>query len=130
MLWRKQSLLMFSWFYSIGLKPFVALLREFAHSYSLVMPEWVYFSLPNALWAFGGILLFYSIWKDACSERMFWVLLFSMTAVGSEIGQLVGIVPGTYDTTDISLMLIFIPLAITIGNKNHAIKEVSDAKGL
>jgi hypothetical protein len=109
---------MFSWFHSMGLKPFVALLREFADSYSLVIPRWVYFSLPNALWLFGGIQLFYSIWEDACLERLFWVLLFSTTAVGSEIGQSLGIVPGTYDITDMALMAIFIPLAIAIGEKN------------
>ena len=128
-LWRKQSLLMFSWFDAIGLKSIIASLRDIAGSCSPAIPEWLYLSLPNALWAFGGILLFYSIWKDSFAERMFWVLLFSTIAVGSEIGQLIGIVPGTYDTVDMELMLIFILLAIFIGS-DDSVKGVSDAEGL
>ncbi|MFH1006374.1 MAG: hypothetical protein V1800_02570 [Candidatus Latescibacterota bacterium] len=127
-LWRKQTLLMFSWFDSMGLNSTIALLRDSASACSSVIPEWLCFSLPNALWAFGGILLFSSIWKHFFAERLFWVLIFSITAIGSEIGQLVGIVPGTYDTNDIALMLIFIFLAILISN-TRAMKEVNDAEG-
>jgi len=63
-------------------------------------------------------------------ERIFWVLLFSIVAVGSEFGQLIGIVPGTYDSADMALMLISIPLAIFIGNNNQVLKEAIDAKNL
>ena len=57
-LWRKQTLLMFSWFDAMSLGIPIAILRDSASAYSSIMPRWFYFSLPNALWAFGGILLF------------------------------------------------------------------------
>ena len=62
-------------------------------------------------------------------EKYLWVFIFSVIAVGSEFGQLIGIVPGTYDNNDVVLMLIFIFLAITM-NIYQFSKEAKNAKNI
>lgn len=126
-LWREQTLLMFKWFDSLGLTPAIILIRSLAVAYLSILPNWLCYSLPNALWFFGGVLLFSSIWKNFFAERILWISIFVVIGIGCEIGQLAGVLPGTYDNTDIVLMLMFIPLAILIGN-NQVIKEVKDGK--
>ena len=129
MLLRERTLLMFSWFDCIGLTTPIAALRYSIMPYSSIIPKWLYLSLPNALWTFGGILLFSNIWKKYPMEKYLWVFIFSVIAVGSEFGQLIGIVPGTYDNNDVVLMLIFIFLAITM-NIYQFSKEAKNAKNI
>ncbi len=126
-LWREQTLLMFKWFDSLGLTPAIVSMRSSANAYLSVIPKWLCFSLPNALWFFGGVLLFSSIWKNFYAERIFWISIFAVIVIGCEIGQLAGVILGTYDNTDMVLMLMLIPLAILMGN-NQVVKEVKDGK--
>ncbi len=107
-LWRNDSLIMFSLFDFIGLSYIINLLRTYTIEYNAIFPKWFYFSLPNALWAFGGLLLFYSIWNRNEKEYNIWVGLFIVISVYSELGQLYNIIPGTWDIQD----LVFIALAI------------------
>jgi|SRR5690554_4246601 len=116
-LWREQSLLMFEWFKSIGVINIVESMRSFADKYYSIFPKWVYFSLPNALWLFGGILLFASIWKHHCYEQYFWIGIFVTIAIGSEFGQLLGVTPGTWDNSDMLFMIVSIVCAITLNRK-------------
>lgn len=118
-LFRDQSLLMFSWFDVIGLTPVIVSARDIVSPISLIIPKWFFFSLPNSMWAFGGILLFCCIWRDCILEKTLWIFVFLCISIGSEIGQLVGSIPGTYDPTDMVLMVIFILLAIFIGNTQN-----------
>ena len=117
--WREHTLRMFDWFDLIGLSSIIDLIRNYGQIIGRP-PEWVVFSLPNALWVFGGFLLFFSIWKKKSCERNIWLALFSTIALGSEIAQLSGYIPGTYDNIDIILMCGFILFAILINKrKNH-----------
>ena len=121
-LWREQTLLMFKWFDSLGFTPAIISIRSFTDTYLSVLPKLLCYSLPNALWFFGGILLFSSIWKNFFAERILWISIFAVIGLGCEIGQLAGVLQGNYDNTDIVLMHMFIPLAIFIGN-NQLKKE-------
>ncbi|MDB4488911.1 hypothetical protein N9017_02220 [Akkermansiaceae bacterium] len=125
-IWREQSLLMFEWFDLIGLSYFIGSIRYFGTLIGYP-PEWVVFSLPNALWVLGGFLLFFSIWEKESFERNIWLVLFSTIAIGSEIAQLIGFIPGTYDSVDMFLMCVVITLAISI-NKKKLIKEGNNAQ--
>jgi hypothetical protein len=129
MLWRKQTLLMFSWFNNMGMRDAVEAMRRAASGYYPLIPQWVCFSLPTALWLFGGILLFWSIWENDFYERYFWVAIFSFIAVGAELGQLIGFIPGTYDPKDVILMVLSIVLAIVL-NKKQKPKEIENAKNI
>lgn len=126
-LWRDQNLLMFSWFDMMGLTPIVISLRHIANPISSFIPDWFYFSLPNAMWAFAGILLFCGICRDSPIARMFWTFVFITISIGSEIAQLSGDIPGTYDPTDMELMVICVSFAVFIGN-SQITKEANDEK--
>lgn len=115
LLWRNQDILMFSWVDTIGFTPHLVAVRGATAYYADVIPVWFRFSLPNALWLFGGIIVFHSIWEGYPKERLLWVAGFLIVAVGSELGQGLGVIPGTYDNIDMVLMIAFSLLALGIG---------------
>lgn len=115
LLLRSQNILMFSWLDTIGFMPHLASVRGATAHYADEIPAWFRFSLPNALWLFGGIMVFRSIWEGYQKERLLWVGSFLTIAIGSELGQGLGFIPGTYDSNDIVLMTVFFLLTLGIG---------------
>jgi len=105
-LWRRESLLMFTWFDALGLKVLVRALRGIAAPYSHIFPPWVYFSLPQALWLFSGILFLDCIWRDVQGWRqILWMAAFVAVAFGLELGQFSQVVPGHFDILDTILLV-------------------------
>ena len=106
-LWRGEQLLMFSFFKGLGINPYLIELRKPIFIYKFYLPDWIIYSLPNSLWYLSGLLIFEFIWLNKKSfEKGLWILTFSIFAIGAEILQGVGIVPGTFDWADIILMLM------------------------
>ena len=126
-LWRRDNLLMFSWFKTMGIINQIECMRYYASIYYSIIPSWVYYSLPNALWLFGGMLCFFSIWEKHCYEQYIWIGIFIIIAMGAEFGQLIGIIPGTWQNSDMLLMIISIVSAIILNNKQNK-KGVKNAK--
>ena len=54
--------------------------------------------------------------------------LFPIIAIGSELGQLTGFIPGVYDLTDMMLMYFAIILAVLFDTKQQQHKESKNAK--
>jgi hypothetical protein len=119
---------MFSWFDALHLHNYIKILKNTMHEASLVPPKWVYFSLPNALWTFGGIFLFTSIWKEISKGYLLWIFIFSMIAICSELGQLSRIIPGTFDINDLLLIIVSIVLAMVIIYKNLLLMDKKNEK--
>ena len=115
-LWRESILLMFSWFDIIGASKYIYIARDMLKDYSSIMPDWFYFSLPNGLWLLGGLILFSVIWGNMPIQRLTWILIFTIIAFGSELGQRNGFIPGTFDVYDIFIMIICSAIAIIISN--------------
>ena len=112
-LWRSEALLMFIWFDALGMRPAVEILRGYAAPYSTTFPSWFYFSLPQALWLFSGILLFDSVWRgDARLHKWFWVIVVAVSAIGGEFAQHWRFLPGTFDLLDIILCILALTIAI------------------
>jgi hypothetical protein len=106
-LWRTETLFMFSWFGRLGLGGVIAWLRAGAEPFSVYLPDWFIFSIPNAVWFFSGLILFDSIWGANSSEcKLFWVSIFVVIAVGSEAAQAFQFIPGTFDYRDFLFMII------------------------
>lgn len=104
--WRTQSLLMFSWADFIGLEHLISALRQFAAPVLPYVPEWILFSLPDAAWVYSITAAYVIVWKTAsCPEGLFWISLGCLLGVGGELGQLAGVVPGTFDPVDLIVML-------------------------
>jgi hypothetical protein len=113
---------MFTWFDALGAKSLVMALRAYARPYSSAFPHWVYFSLPQALWFFSGIVAFNCIWGTTSTllyDRL-WILAFVGIAFGFEVGQFLGLVPGHFDILDVVLLVIAFLGALLV---NHLINH-------
>lgn len=105
-LFRTSSLKMFSWYQIIGLDELTNELRKFTFQFADKIPEWILFSLPDGLWIFSYVSLMLFIWKNSVSiKNIFWISIIPILAIGSEIGQLFGLVSGTFDFVDLLLYL-------------------------
>ena len=124
---RGTNLLMFSWFEDIGIYSFLMKLRNAFVVPMNLLPKWFLYSLPLALWYFSGLLIISLIWGRLFHQKIFWSLFFSIIAFGSEYGQLIGIVPGTFDKVDIYLMLL-VTLTTTLINRKQIKKELMNEK--
>ena len=110
-LWRPDALLMFQWFEKIGIGAAVSHLRTAAAPGRELVPEWIYFSFPQSLWLFSGIVAFGAIWGseiEGHSKSSAWSGILLASVVCLEVGQLLGCVPGTFDSMDLAL----IPVAL------------------
>jgi len=104
-LWRTDSLLMFHWFDSIGIDNTIKVARGFTGIFNL--PQWIIFSLPDALWVFAFTNMMIIIWNHEISRQsFFWIISAPFIGIFSEIGQALGFVPGTYDSVDLLFILI------------------------
>src|SRR5256885_17222781 len=96
-LWRKPTLLVFGWYNLVGLTPVVAHLR--AESLFLLphIPAWVLPSLPDGLWVYAVTAFMTAVWHSAPTSmaKVFWLSVGLLLGAGGELGQLVGLIPGT-----------------------------------
>ena len=89
--WRDQNMWVFRGIDAVGANWLVV--RP-----DIPLPGWVLYSLPDGCWVYA-----YTSWMLMIWRRMnLWVVTGVVLAVGGELGQLqvVGLVPGTYDNTD------------------------------
>ena len=121
-LFRQDSLKMFSWFESVNLSNSISELRLFTLPLSFHLPDWFLYSLPDGLWLFSYISLLLLIWGNVISKQnIHWVLLVPLIAIFSEIGQLIKLVPGTFDIVDLGFYLsgTILPILIFANSKTN-----------
>lgn len=102
-LWRSNGLLVFEWYRWAGVYEAVEAVRRQSSSLQRTIPSFVRYSLPDALWVYAFTALMCLVWAERLQskERTFWVLLPLCVAIGSEFGQLIKVVPGTFDWADV-----------------------------
>ncbi len=88
--WRSTDVMVFRWLEvtdasGLVIRPAVSL------------PSWVLYCLPDGCWVYAYTSWMLAIWGRSGP----WVYSGVVLAVGAEFGQLVGVVPGTYDTLDV-----------------------------
>jgi len=106
---RSESLTMFRWFALMGLREEVNAFRVVSRPYLSLLPGWIRFSLPQALWYFSGLLSFDCIWgatPSNCWKYRAWLTMFSGLAVGMELGQYFRWVPGQFDIVDLTMLMV------------------------
>ena len=105
-LFREDNLLMFNWFNSLGMKNLIDFFQEYTLSKNLI-PNWIKFSLPDGIWIYSLTSLMLIIWyKDSNKTKYIWLLIGPILGISAELGQLINIVPGTFDNTDLIFCLI------------------------
>ena len=105
--WRSSTLLMFGWFDEIGLTVLVENIRGFALPFAGSMPAWVIYSLPDGCWVYSFTASMVCIWgREEGVSRIFWIFIGPLIGVVGEVGQLVEIVPGTFDMSDLTVNVV------------------------
>ena len=114
-LFRQDTLKMFTWFDSLNLSVVISEIRFFTLPFSDHLPNWFLYSLPDGLWLFSYLSVLLMVWDNTISKHnIHWLLLVPLFAVFSEIGQLFKIVPGTFDILDLTFYIAGTALPILI----------------
>jgi hypothetical protein len=104
LLWRDTSLLMFRWLEEIRLSQLILSARNSSAIQSIRLPEWVLYSLPNALWVLALVSAAGLLWRDT---KRTWLTIAVVNAaclgVGGEVAQGFDLLPGTFSMTDFVL---------------------------
>ncbi len=104
---RPASLWMFAWARTLGLGASVEAFRALARPFGHFVPAFVTFSLPDGLWALSLCSLTGVIWRDRLTGASApWLIASPLIAIGSEIGQGFGLVPGTFDVADLLALVV------------------------
>lgn len=104
--YRSETLSLFTWLDNAGQSNIVEMLRSSKFLQAVKLPDWVKFSLPDALWLFSFNYLILSLWKfEFNRDSAIWLFISSTIGISSEIGQLTGLVPGTFDPIDLGFLL-------------------------
>lgn len=121
---RTDTLIMFNWFEKLMLTNTIMTIREFTLPFRNKLPSWFLYSLPDGLWIFSYVCLMLSIWgRTITGNNLFWFTLIPSIALVSEIGQLIKVVPGTFDIVDLSLYVIGFFLPFLTFTNNYKIKN-------
>jgi hypothetical protein len=110
---RDPNLRMFQWFDFIGAGSLITRLRFATAPLQNTIPFWIQFSVPNALWVYSLTGFMALVWSETDSRtKPFWLSLGLLLGAGTEFGQALNIVPGSFDMIDLSLCVIATPLAL------------------
>jgi hypothetical protein len=101
-LFRSESLLMFKWYHALGTDDLIRDLRIQATPYRHFVPEFILFSFPDGVWVYSLTVVMGGLWHNTSFfSRFFWVSIGPLIGIGSEMGQLLGLVPGTFSYSDL-----------------------------
>lgn len=106
--WRSQRLLIHWGLRAAGLGGLLSEMRTIAGHFNL--PGVVRFSVPHGLWSYALVAHFGRLWRGTPSARR-WAAGAAAAACFSELGQLCGLVPGTFDLVDLMTVALACVLA-------------------
>ncbi len=113
---------MFFWFETIGIMNLINQIRKNTILYGNKLPDILLYSLPDGFWIFSYISLILYLWKNELkTENLLWIFMIPLIAILSEIGQLMHIVPGTFDILDLLMYLLGTALPFIIYKKSITI---------
>lgn len=107
LVYRSENLNVFTWFNQAGLSQLLDILRSNRFLMETKPPIWIKFSLPDALWLFSFNYILLTFWKFSINRNSaLWLLTSTLIGLFSEIGQLFGVVPGTFDPIDLGMLIV------------------------
>ncbi|MBL4655719.1 MAG: hypothetical protein JKY33_07845 [Bacteroidia bacterium] len=104
---RTEDLLMFKWFYFLGLEDSIQYFRQNFNHLEPVIPDWFIYSLPTCLWVYSLTNCMIFIWKGKLTLiSMLWVTSGVILAITGEVSQIIDLIPGTFDLIDLISIII------------------------
>ena len=118
-LFRVDTLLMFKWADALLLTETIAGWREQAAPLRPYLSDFVLFSVPDGVWVFSATAFFARLWHDGpLWMRLMWIGATPAMAIGGELGQIVGLVPGTFDMADMLAYVVATLAALWVANRS------------
>ncbi len=88
------------------------------------LPNWVIYSLPDALWMFALILLVVTIWNFTLSKScIIWIIISFLTGILFEILQKPRFIKGTFDYIDLIFIIVASIFPILLTFKLKGVKK-------
>jgi hypothetical protein len=114
LLFRKDSLIVFSWLDYIGASDTLFMIRENIFFIRKYIPDIILYSLPDGIWVYSGTVAFVIVWKRNPNNffSIFWISLPFLCAIVIEVLQLFGIANGTFCWLDIVICILLFCLAL------------------
>jgi hypothetical protein len=113
--WRSRALLFWGWSDALGARMLLEHARDFLHAVLPNPPEWLRYTLPDALWVYA---LAYAIARtqrqSSARVRALWLLLPAAMGPGAELLQWIGALPGTFDPCDLCASAFAVGLALFV----------------
>ena len=120
LLFRPRTLLMFHVADYLGLSPIIDRIRE--GMTDAWLPEFIVYSLPGALWSAAYLLTADCfLYGQSIRTRLVATSIIPLIGAASEVLQLTGMVPGTFDGWDLLCYLIPYLLYLSCITKNKPI---------
>ena len=94
---RTTSLLVFHWLSAVNLLEPTLIVRGWLAE--ITLPNWLLYSVPDGLWVYAVTSWMILIWQRR--PPFLWLFVGVALGLGGELGQAIGIVPGTYQHLDI-----------------------------
>lgn len=107
---RTEDMLIYSWLNIDTSSNFISFIRE----HSIILPNWVKYNLPDALWLLSYLLLIDWMWGKAHQMKLFFQVPVILFAFILEYLQYMGWFYGTGDIIDIAFYIISILIYIII----------------
>lgn len=102
LLFRSPELRVFDWIDGLGANDWIVRARILAAPAAEQLPLWVLFSLPDGLWVYALTAAMMMVWRGhEGSARVTWSAAGVVLAGSGEVGQVLAIVPGTFDSMDL-----------------------------
>ncbi|WP_073408820.1 hypothetical protein [Flavobacterium johnsoniae] len=124
-LFRTSTLRMFGWFDKLGILTTINDIRTISVNYSNNLPNLILYTLPDGLWMFSYVSLILFLWKNEIkNENLFWLFIIPIISIISELGQVIGLVPGTFDPSDLLMYFLGTSLPFIIYRKSITINLI------
>ena len=107
LLFRDGKLLMFRWLSFLEMDSLLTLIRSELLELRPVFPQWLLYSLPDALWVYSFATFVYFIWESNSLLRFLFSGILIAFSLLAESLQATHILRGTFDWTDFNLILFF-----------------------
>lgn len=105
LLFRNKSLLMFSWIRCLGLDAWLEEIRRQAGPLKDRLPDWVIYSLPNALWIYSILAFLYLLWRPRPVVFRWLAVLVALATPLMEMMQMMHLISGTFSAVDIGMAM-------------------------
>jgi hypothetical protein len=115
---RSDNILLLQWLSKMNEGKLLHFFQQSIHNQDI--PAWVIYSLPDALWMFSLVLVILMIWNFQLNRQSIsWIAIAVFTGILFEIFQMFHFLPGTFDVTDLLLMLISAILPVSFMTINY-----------